>query len=354
MRVPAWLGLSERRWKKSPDEEVQPAKTVWDFLQLLIVPVILVGIALAFNVAQSSREQKHQDAQIRADRASAEAAREDATLDSYFGRMSDLMLDKKLLTSKNGSAVREVARTETLTSLRRLNGARKAQVVRFLYEAGLIGVRTKFIKPDGTLGSHSWAAPVIALDGADLREVDFRGETIFGTDADHQVLLSGDLRNARFDASQLSFVIFGPAAMLDGATFDRAQLDETSFLRARVSNASFRYASLYDVTFNSSYLVGSTFDHSSFGSVVRGYENDLHGACLTRASFASALFMSYGTTDLHGSAGHDVDFSNARLDGRVILSRKLKALKLDGVNGHFRYAQRTDDENPDYDYACSR
>ena len=36
--------LTERRWTKKPDEEVQPSKTVWDFLQLLIVPAMLAHV----------------------------------------------------------------------------------------------------------------------------------------------------------------------------------------------------------------------------------------------------------------------------------------------------------------------
>jgi uncharacterized protein YjbI with pentapeptide repeats len=352
MGLPAWLGLSERRWKKTSDEEIQPAKTVWDFLQLLIVPAILVAIALAFNAAQSSREQKHQDAQIRADRASAEAAREDTTLDSYFGRMSDLMLDKKLLSSKRGSAVREVARTETLASLRRLDGARKAQVVRFLYEAGLIGVKTTFVALDGTPELTDWAGPVITLDGADLRGADFRGARIDGKDADHQVLLAGDLRGARFDGAHLYFVIFDRAAILDGATFDRADLYSTSFFDAHVSNASFRHAILYDDSFGS-YLVGTRFDHSRFGTTVEGSVNEFFGACLTRVSFASVLFESYGVTDLHRSVGHDLDFSNARLRGSVILSSKLKRLKLDGVHGHFVFRPVSKVYAGDYEFACA-
>ena len=30
-----WLGVGERRWKKAPGEEVQPAKTLWDWMQLV-------------------------------------------------------------------------------------------------------------------------------------------------------------------------------------------------------------------------------------------------------------------------------------------------------------------------------
>jgi hypothetical protein len=48
------------------------------------------------------------------------------------------MLDRKLLHSKPLADVREVARTITLTTLRRLDGKRKAAVVIFLEEARLV------------------------------------------------------------------------------------------------------------------------------------------------------------------------------------------------------------------------
>jgi len=56
-----WLGVSERRWKKAPDEEVRPAKTLWDWLQLLIVPAILIGITFAWSSTQTRANNKRED-----------------------------------------------------------------------------------------------------------------------------------------------------------------------------------------------------------------------------------------------------------------------------------------------------
>jgi hypothetical protein len=56
MRWRTLLGLGERRWQKSPGEEMQPAK-IWDFLQLLIVPAMLAGLVIFFNDQQASRER---------------------------------------------------------------------------------------------------------------------------------------------------------------------------------------------------------------------------------------------------------------------------------------------------------
>ena len=138
VRFREWLGVRERRWKKAPDEEVQPAKTLWDWLQLLIVPVILVGVTFAWSALQTRSDNKREDRRLAADRATTAEARQDARLQSYLDDMSDLILKNSLLDSKSGDPVRAVARIDTLTVLHRLNGERKGQVVRFLYEARLI------------------------------------------------------------------------------------------------------------------------------------------------------------------------------------------------------------------------
>src|SRR5215213_2224879 len=121
-----WTGVGERRWKTAPDEQVQPSKTVWDLLQLLIVPVILVGVSLWWSTSQDAR-----------DKARADHVRQDTTLDNYIQQMSDLMLDRKLMSSKRNAPVRSVAHTVTFTTLRRLDGERKGEVVRFLHDAHL-------------------------------------------------------------------------------------------------------------------------------------------------------------------------------------------------------------------------
>ena len=73
---------------------MQPAKTLWDWLQLLIVPAILILVVTLWNSSQTARDNRH-----------ADQARQDTTLDTYFKQMSDLMLNNKLRASADGSAV---------------------------------------------------------------------------------------------------------------------------------------------------------------------------------------------------------------------------------------------------------
>ena|SRR5215203_2563384 len=51
-----WTGVNESTQTKKATQDVRPEKTLWDWLQLLIVPVTVAGAGIWFNWAQRSRE----------------------------------------------------------------------------------------------------------------------------------------------------------------------------------------------------------------------------------------------------------------------------------------------------------
>src|SRR5204863_8728303 len=111
-------------------EEYQPGKGVWDWLQLLAVLAIpaVVGLGAAWYTAQQGKVS---------DRENTDNQRETA-LQTYIGKMSELLLREKLRDSAEEDEVRNVARVRTLTVLLRLDANRKSNVLQFLYESGLI------------------------------------------------------------------------------------------------------------------------------------------------------------------------------------------------------------------------
>jgi uncharacterized protein YjbI with pentapeptide repeats len=313
VRWPGWLGVGERRWRRSPDEDVQPPKTLWDFVQLLIVPVLLVVIALSFNASQASR-----------DRRRAETARQDATLDAYFARMSELMLDDHLLTSKPGDDVRHVARTITLATIRRVDGMRKGEVIQFLTEAGLL-----------TANIDQTSIPVVGLAGANLRGVDLT-DAVIGPEGEQGdakgVLLYGDFRGARFDGAWVSHVFFPDGADLRDASFKRGDLSHVGLDSADLRGASFADATLNSVNFSCSTLDGATFDDAHF------YGGFFDLARLDDVRFVGAVFNKSGsdrlrlTTYFDGAEGRGVDFSHAEnLSSLRVLDTDFTELRLDGV-----------------------
>jgi len=138
-------------------------KTFWDWLQLLIVPVVLSLITVVFAWQQDNRQnqiekkrtqqaQKIENKRANAERELAVQRAQDEALQVYLNQMGSLLLEKDLRDTKEDSEVRTLARARTLTVLGRLDPSRKTAVTEFLVEADLVG-RVEGRKPIIRLGS---------------------------------------------------------------------------------------------------------------------------------------------------------------------------------------------------------
>jgi hypothetical protein len=135
IRWPSWTGFRN--------------KTIWDFLQLLIVPLMLAAIGFWFTAQQDARQQqtenqraqqsqKIENQRAEAERELAKQRAQDEALQAYLDQMSGLLLERDLRTSEEDSEVRTLARVRTLTVLERLGSSRKTAVMQFLVEAELV------------------------------------------------------------------------------------------------------------------------------------------------------------------------------------------------------------------------
>src|SRR3954451_1460265 len=95
-------GFGEEYRFKKDYVEYRPAKTLWDWLGLLVVPILLAvgGYWFTHRREELTRE-------IESDRIQEEA------LQGYLDRMTDLMLERSLGESKTNDPVRYVARSRT-------------------------------------------------------------------------------------------------------------------------------------------------------------------------------------------------------------------------------------------------
>src|SRR5829696_7968162 len=148
-------------------------KTVWNWLEVLIVPLVLVVIGFLFTMQQDARQQQIEDQRAQqaqklenqraeAERELAKQSAQDEALQAYLDQVSTLLLEKDLRNSDEDSEVRTLARARTLTVLGRLDPARKTEVMQFLSEANLIH-------------SVNGREPIISLDGADLKGTSVQG-----------------------------------------------------------------------------------------------------------------------------------------------------------------------------------
>jgi hypothetical protein len=216
---PGWVGVAD--------------KTLWDWLQLLVVPAVLAAGGLLLNTAQRSRElvaqevQKHREEYIQDQRA------QDDALQAYLDYVSKLLIDE-VVVSPDAQAQTEratstkfvssliemnaknpqlftVIRVRTLAVLTRLDAYRKPYVLGFLYESGLI-YREVEEQP-----------PALELSGADLSDIDL-GQSSFDGICLSQTYMSGailagiSLRDADLSGVDLS------GADLSGADLSGANL----------------------------------------------------------------------------------------------------------------------------------
>jgi uncharacterized protein YjbI with pentapeptide repeats len=286
-----WLGVGERRWKKAPDEEVQPAKTLWDWLQLLIVPAILVAVTFAWSATQTRSDNKREDRRIAADRAAAGEARQDATLRGYLDQMSGLMLHEKLLTSKKGDGVSAVARTVTLATVRRLDGERRGDVVRFLSEARLLKGKN----------------PRVLLNGADLGDAHLEGAHLEGANLESTNLEGANLADAHLGGSSFDL------ANLKGADLERADLTGARLFATHLEGANLEDAYLRQADLSLADLSHAILDHAG-----------LEGANLTEADLTNA--------DVKRADLRKADLSNAYLEGANLKDADLSYANLYGAN----------------------
>jgi uncharacterized protein YjbI with pentapeptide repeats len=192
-------------------------KTVWDFLQLLIVPLMLVAIGLVFSLQQDARQQRVEDQRADAERVLADQRAQDEALQAYLDQMSGLLLEKDLRTSEVNSEVRTLAQVRTLTVLGRLDPSRKTAVMQFLVDADLVQ-------------SIDERDPIISLNGADLSDSD---------------LSFADLSDANLRGASLSDVELR-GAILRHANLSDADLSDAFLRGADLSNAFLRGADLSD------------------------------------------------------------------------------------------------------------
>jgi uncharacterized protein YjbI with pentapeptide repeats len=154
----------------------------------------------------------------------------EAALQAYIDNMSALLLEKDLREPVEVDKVRKIARVRTLTVLPRCDGRRKAIVLNFLYESGLIDKDQK----------------IVDLDGADLSEADlFRAQ-----------LSKADLSRANLSRANLS------RANLVEAKLNSTVLIKTKLSEANLSGADLRGASLSEASLDGAIITNKQLDEA--------------------------------------------------------------------------------------------
>jgi uncharacterized protein YjbI with pentapeptide repeats len=226
-----------------------PIKTLYDWLQLLFIPVVLAIAGFWFNhrerkAAELRDENERKAAELRA-KTEQELAldnQREAALQAYINEMSELLLHEDLSDSQRRETVSTILRLRTITILFQLDARRVGYVFSFLHEYELMYIDTKeniisFRNADLENINFSYARLSLAnLSGARLNGADLSGATLVGTNLSDAQLVKANLSDTNLASANLS------GAYLRNANLSNAFLVVANLTDAKVTEEQLKTA----------------------------------------------------------------------------------------------------------------
>lgn len=278
-------------------------KTLWDWMDLLIIPIVLALGAFFLNRSeravdrenvnkraelerQIAEERRIEDRKLAEERATLERdiakdRQQETVLQTYLDRMSDLLLEKKLQNQESENDVRRFAKIRTVTILRILDLERKNLVIGFLRDANLAtGKNSIFNSIDDVerLNLSKVNLRRVSFQMANLHKVNLQGAHLHGANLSMADLTEANLERARLYKSVIEDADL-VGANLHKAFLYKANLKGSSLQASNLRAANFRGANLIDANLKDANLEGA----------------DLKGAIVTPEQLAQAKSLKGAT-----------------------------------------------------------
>lgn len=213
---------------------------------------------------QKDREQKASDKRAQTEREIAQDNQQEAALQEYIDKMSELLLNRKLRESAAGDEVRTIAHAQTLTTLSRLDKVRKGKVLQFLLEAKLLLKDDRIVDLENADFSHADLRDAVLLSAnlsfANLREADLRGAILNKADLSRADLSHADLRGAHLYAANLANAnLIGADLRNGGLRDDTTNLSFSDLSGANLTGTDLKFVNLDGASLIGAILVGTYF-----------------------------------------------------------------------------------------------
>jgi uncharacterized protein YjbI with pentapeptide repeats len=248
-------------------------KSFWDWLQLLIVPLMLALGAFYLNSAadfrdyQIAQEQKHQE-----------------ILTDYFSKMQDLIVETKKSKQTPGSKesnseerllpeFRPTAKALTLSVLEQLDGKRKGKVITYLAESQLITVDNNKLSTQ----------PEIKLDGANLDDIELgnKGQRNSLNEDEMTIIDKIKIKNANMKRANLSGLQL-LYSELNGSNLENATLENVNFTGSTMIGSRFINGKITDVNFTDVRLGKTIFDNVKLENIKISDKTNFDNACFAK------------------------------------------------------------------------
>jgi uncharacterized protein YjbI with pentapeptide repeats len=326
--------------KRTVTRRFQSGKTLWDWIGVagsIAVPILLVYLA---NRLQASQQRQ------------AEEAAKEEVLQTYFDRLSELLIDKNLIAiaSKNQSpiiqakelntvidllkdkatneekeliaAAKDVVRARTLSVLQRLekDSARKSRIIQFLIDTEITNKLqlnlSGAILSGAILNRAELSGAILSdteLTEAELSDAHLTKAELGGANLSGANLIRAELSGANLYRANLSEATLIKAeltkAELSGANLIRAilqqvNLSEAYLVEAKLSGADLRLANLSKAYLNSADFSSANLYHANLSSADLSFANlskaNLSKANLSKANFNNTILLRANLDDSKG------------------------------------------------------
>ena len=218
-----WTGFGPIR----SGDSVQPPKTLWEWLQLLIIPAMLALGVYWLNQRQKQQEDLIQQAQKEREEEAAIQRAQDEALRAYLDQMSNLIVDREMRKKSDNPDLRRLAQARTLAILLGLDKDRKRRPLKLIYELSLI-MKEEPILNLKNAGLDTADLSEITLHDACLRQADLRLANLSGADLKGSDLGEADLRGANLSNANLSDAVLVGANLLPYDETQPAKLNAPS------------------------------------------------------------------------------------------------------------------------------
>jgi hypothetical protein len=213
-------------------------KTFWNWMELLIVPVILATGAWYIDMSQSAKQEALEKDRMEEARRLEDVRYKTGILNDYRRSITELVKDGGLLSSPPTCGVIEAAKTLTKGTLPQLGAAQKGALLSFLFDFELIGHPSRDNAVISVLNADFSDARLIDtnlsaanLNDANLVRADLTEATLIGTYLDDAILTNAKLGGATLMGAQLV-----------GADLSGTDLKNTVLIEADLENVDLRRA----------------------------------------------------------------------------------------------------------------
>jgi uncharacterized protein YjbI with pentapeptide repeats len=210
-------------------------KTVWDFLELLIVPA-LIAVSVAYLSIQERKNELIQTEKNNAlQRELTDIRLQEERIENYLQKMTDLLTEKSLNRSKAHDPSRVAARSLTGWILARIHHPRRGFILSFLYEAGLLTTH------DPKIVAKNINLSQVYLPNTDLNNINLSGAILVKSN-----FMWSNLKNSNFSH-----------ALINESSFFETDFTNCNFKEANLSGAKMKLCNFTNVDFSNANLRGA-------------------------------------------------------------------------------------------------